>query len=239
MLGSKNETLVRVLKSDIHLGSVDKSCWSAQVSEAFSGLRNADLFKQTMRRAAQIPLQAFVSDLRYRQQAVWREAAGLSPREVDRKVVTYQSWCGCPLLASGRSPFQTPLYLFKELNSRVMRNVSRFRLRAHHFRVESCKWLGGTNICDRCECNEVQDEKHVLFFCKCAEVCELRTRYKDLFTDMFKPLHAFAQTSQPDFIPFLACYHSVTDSEINAFLNQNSIRLQRFLSDLVSIFDIG
>src|SRR6056297_750600 len=39
MLVSKDETLVRVLKSDIHLGSVDKSCWSAQISEAFSGLR--------------------------------------------------------------------------------------------------------------------------------------------------------------------------------------------------------
>ena len=33
---------------------------------------------------------------------------------------------------------------------------------------------------------KVQDEKHVLFFCKCAEVCELRMRYRDLFEGMFK-----------------------------------------------------
>ena len=42
-------------------------------------------------------------------------------------------------------------------------------MRAHHLRVESCKWHGGSSICDKCECGEVQDEKHVLFFCKCVE----------------------------------------------------------------------
>jgi len=41
-------------------------------------------------------------------------------------------------------------------------------------------------ICDKCECREVQDEKHVLFFCKCAEVCELPLRYRDLVEGMFK-----------------------------------------------------
>jgi len=111
-------------------------------------------------------------------------------------------------------------------------------LRAHHLRVESCKWHGGSSICDKCECGEVQDEKHVLFSCKCAEVCELRMRYKDLFEGMFKTLHAFAPSSSK-FIPFLACHHSITDFEINAFLNQDSYRLLKFVSDLVSIFDTG
>jgi len=99
----------------------------------------------------------------------------------------------------------------------------RFRLRAHHLRVESCKWHGGSSICDKCECGEVQDEKHVLFFCKCAEVCELRMRYKDLFEGMFKTLHAFAPSSS-EIIPFLACHHSFTDFEINAFLNSRLIQ---------------
>jgi len=35
----------------------------------------------------------------------------------------------------------------------------------------------------------------------------------------------------------LACHHSITDFEINAFLNQDSYRLRKFASDLVSIFD--
>jgi len=117
-------------------------------------------------------------------------------------------------------------------------NFSRFRLRAHHLRVESCKWHGGSSICDRCECGEVQDEKHVLFFCKCAEVCELRMRYRDLFERMFKTLRVFAPSSS-EFIPFLTCYHSITDFEINAFLNEDSYRLLKFVSDLVSIFDTG
>eukprot|EP00983_Pelagomonas_calceolata_P035353 1105597-Pelagomonas_calceolata.AAC.1 len=37
-----------------------------------------------------------------------------------------------------------------------MRNVSRFRLRARGLKVESYKWLGGSNVCDKSA--EVQDE---------------------------------------------------------------------------------
>jgi len=55
---------------------------------------------------------------------------------------------------------------------------------------------------------------------------------------MFKTLHAFAPSSS-EFIPFLACHHSITDFEINAFMNQDSYRLLKFVSDLVSIFDTG
>jgi len=104
--------------------------------------------------------------------------------------------------------------------------------------VESCKWHGGSSICDKCECGEVQDEKHVLFFCKCVEVCELRMRYRDLFVEMFKTLRVFAPSSS-EFIPFLTCHHGITDFGINAFLNQDSYRLLKFVSDLVSIFDTG
>jgi len=76
------------------------------------------------------------------------------------------------------------------------------------------------------------------FFCKCAEVCELRMRYRDLFERMFKTLRVFAPSSS-EFIPFLTCPHSITDFEINAFLNQDSYRLLKFVSDLVTIFDTG
>jgi hypothetical protein len=51
----------------------------------------------------------------------------------------------------------------------------------------------------------LQDKKLyvlVLFFCKCAEVCELRMRYRDLFEGMFKTLHAFAPSSS-EFFTFL------------------------------------
>ena len=102
--------------------------------------------------------------------------------------MTYHKWCGSSESGSRGSPFSIPSYLYKDLDKHVLRNFSRFRLRAHHLRVESC-------ICDKCECGEVQNEKHVLFFCKCAEVCELRMRYKDLFEGMFKTLCAFTPSS--------------------------------------------
>jgi len=98
---------------------------------------------------------------------------------------TDHKWCGSSESGPRGSPFSIPSYLYNDLDKHVLRNSSRFRLRAHHLRVESCKWHGGSSICDKCECGEVQDEKHVLFFCKCAEVCELRMRYRDLFERMF------------------------------------------------------
>eukprot|EP00967_Tisochrysis_lutea_P028427 scaffold33080_cov15-Tisochrysis_lutea.AAC.1 len=39
-----------------------------------------------------------------------------------------------------------------------MRNLSGFRLCAHGLKVESYKWLNGSNVCDKFECAEVQDE---------------------------------------------------------------------------------
>ena len=98
----------------------------------------------------------------------------------------FHKWCGSSESGPKGSPFSIPSYLYKDLDKHVLRNFSRFRLRAHHLRVESCKWHGGSSICEKCECGEVQDEKHVLFFCKCAEVCELRMRCRDLFEGMFK-----------------------------------------------------
>ena len=71
------------------------------------------------------------------------------------------------------------------------------------------------------------------------EIVTMRTmRYRDLFERMFKTLRVFAPSSS-EFIPFLTCHHSITDFEINAFLNQDSYRLLKFVSDLVSIFDTG
>eukprot|EP00983_Pelagomonas_calceolata_P004265 138911-Pelagomonas_calceolata.AAC.1 len=92
-----------------------------------------------------------------RQQKIWREAVALSPREVNRKAVTYHRWCGKPLDQMARAHC-TPSYLFKDLEKGVMRNVSRFRFRVHGLKVQFYKWLGGSNVCDKCECAEVQDK---------------------------------------------------------------------------------
>ena len=85
----------------------------------------------------------------------------------------------------------------------------------------------------------MNSSEFALFYCKCKEVCELRTEHKDLFVDLFRPLHAFTRPSNTEFIPFLACFQVMTDPEINAFLNQDSRRLLKLLSELISIFDAG
>jgi len=166
-------------------------------------------------------MQEFICDLRFRHLKVWREADFSCPRAVNKKAVTYHKWCGSSERGPRGSPFSIPSYLpstvysvqctvYKDLDKHVLRNFSRFSLRAHHLRVESCIWHGGSSMCDKFECGEAQDEKHVPFFCKCAEVCELSMRYRDLFEGMFKTLRAFAPSSS-EFIPFLASHHSITD----------------------------
>eukprot|EP00983_Pelagomonas_calceolata_P040142 1137475-Pelagomonas_calceolata.AAC.1 len=130
---------------------------------------------------------------RYRQQKDWREADALSPQEANRKAATYHCWCGKSLNQTARTSFCIPSYLFRDMDKEVMRNMSRFRLRAHGLKVESYKWLGGSNVCDECESAEVQDETPALFYCNCFEARELRRKYKDLFVDLFKPLHTFAR----------------------------------------------
>ena len=54
---NSDETLRRVLKADLHLASFDRSCWSAQVSNAFNGLQSSAIFKQKMLRATHVPMQ--------------------------------------------------------------------------------------------------------------------------------------------------------------------------------------
>ena len=93
MLVFNSETLRRVLKADLHLASVDSSCWSARVSNAFNGLQGSAMFKQKMLRATQVPMQEFICDLRFRHLKVWREADFSCPRAVNKKAVTYHKWC--------------------------------------------------------------------------------------------------------------------------------------------------
>jgi len=48
----------------------------------------------------------------------------------------------------------------------VLRNIARFRSRAHTLRVETGCWQIHNRHCDKCVAH-VQDEKHVLFSCPC------------------------------------------------------------------------
>ena len=134
------------MKADLHLASFDSSCWSAQVSNAFNGLQSSAMFKQKMLRATHVPMQEFICDLRFRHLKVWREADFSYPRAVNKKAVTHHKWCGSSESGPRGSPFSIPSYLYKDLDKHVLRNFSRFRLRAHHLRVESCMVVLATVI---------------------------------------------------------------------------------------------
>jgi len=73
-----------------------------------------------------------------------------------------------------------PRYLHLDLPKHVMRNVSRFRLRAHTLTVESSIWRDGNGHCNKCS-NAVQNEVHVFFHCQDLFVCSLRRKYLFLF----------------------------------------------------------
>eukprot|EP00983_Pelagomonas_calceolata_P070080 1150628-Pelagomonas_calceolata.AAC.1 len=91
---------------------------------------------------------------------------------MNRKAVAYNRWCGISFNQTARVPFCIPPCLFKDLDNQVTRRLSRFRLCAHCLKVESYKWLGGSNVsnvCDNCDCAEVQDKKHALFYYNCLE----------------------------------------------------------------------
>ncbi len=90
---------------------------------------------------------------------VWRDIADMNPLDSDNELVTYHSWFACPLLdpqadshtrvRNGGAPLLPPRYLHLDLPKHVMRNVSRFRLRAHTLAVESSIWRGGNGHCDK------------------------------------------------------------------------------------------
>eukprot|EP00983_Pelagomonas_calceolata_P009363 303335-Pelagomonas_calceolata.AAC.1 len=76
MLRSNSETLRRVLKADLKIHSREPSCWTAQVLNAFQGLRRCDSFAQAVRQGTLIPIHEFTDDLRHRLRAVWRDVEG-------------------------------------------------------------------------------------------------------------------------------------------------------------------
>ena len=127
-------------------------------------------------------------------------------------------------------PTIVPGYLHLDLSKHVMRNISRFRLRAHPLKVEAAAWLeDGSCVCDQYpgEDEHVQNEVHALLFCQDHRVCELKNIF--LFTPFFEDFLA-AQ-------PFLL--QQVNNQFVHDFLSQQNNRLFLFLSELMDLFVAG
>ena len=115
-----------------------------------------------------------------------------------------------------------------DLPQHVVRNVSRFRLRAHTLKVETAtRDTQNTLLCDRCPHAAIQDEGHALLACRDADVCALRT-YAYLF-NCFSGDFSMEQ-------PYLQQY-SVQD--VCDFLLQHNNKLYFFISELMDIMLTG
>ena len=122
-----------------------------------------------------------------------------------------------------------PRYLHFGLSKHVMRNISRFRLRAHTLKVEAAAWHeDGSCVCDQCpgEDEHVQNEVHALLICQDHRVCELRKHFSFLFTPFFDDFSAAK--------PFLL-------QQVNLFMISFLSRTIYFLfrSELIDLFVSG
>ena len=159
-------------------------------------------------------MQKFTADLKHRMRGVWRDAELVDPNTHNNKLATYHSWFAIPFSRNERVPINVPRYLHLNLSKHVMRNISRFRLRAHTLKVEAAAWLeDGSCVCDQCsgENEHIQNEVHALLICQDHRVCELRNIIP------FCP-HLFLRTfQQPN--P-LCCNRSTTSLFMISFLSR-------------------
>jgi len=134
------------------------------------------------------------------------------------------SWFAIPFSRNERMPINVPRYLHLDLSKHVMRNISRFRLRAHILKVEAAAWHEDVScVCDHCpgEDEYVQNEVHALLICQDHRVCELRKHFPFCF-------HLFLRTfQQPN--PF-CCNRSTTNLFMISFLSRSIDFFVFFLS---------
>ena len=236
MLASNSPLVQHILKADVQLGERYDRCWAAQVRRAFGGLPRAEMYDQAVRGLQHIQTFHFIPDLRLRQQAVWRDAEHANPRDTASKLPAYHNWFAMPQgynNETSKCPYPLPHYLTLDLPRHVSRHVSCFRLRAHRLRVESAHWHDQGINCD-CGCNEAQDEKHVLFYCRHSAVCSLRDRYFDLFEGQV--LGYVFRSSSAGRNLYLGSDCMIQDWQISRFMHQRNYRLYRFISELFRVF---
>ena len=75
------------------------------------------------------------------ERGVWRDAELVDPNTHNKKLATYHSWFATPFSRNECMPTIVPRYLHFDLSKHVMRNVSRFRLRAHTLKVRGQRGL--------------------------------------------------------------------------------------------------
>ena len=141
MLNTNSDTLRRVVQADLNLQPRLSACWTAQLLSAFQGLRGCELYVRAVQTGHAITMQEFTADLKHRMRGVWRDAELVDPNSHNNKLATYHSWFAIPFSRNERMPINILQYLHLDLSKHVMRNIRRFRLRAHTLKVEAAAWL--------------------------------------------------------------------------------------------------
>ena len=181
-------------------------------------------------------MQELTADLKHRMRGVWRDAELVDPNTHNNKLANYHSWFAIPFYRNERMPINVPWYLHLDLSKHVVRNISRFRLRAQTLKVEAAAWLeDGSCVFGQCpgEDEHVQNEVHAFLFCQDHRVCELRKHFSFLFITPFFEDFSAAQ-------PFLL-QHVVDLSTTNLFVISFLSRTIDFflLSELMDLFVAG
>ena len=141
MLNTNSDTLRRVVQADLNLQPRLSACWTAQLLSDFQRLRGRELYVRAVQTGCAIPMQYFTANLKHRMRGVWRDAELVDPNTHNNKLATYHSWFAIPFSRNEHMPINVPQFLHLDLFKHVMRNISRFRLRAHTLKVEAAAWL--------------------------------------------------------------------------------------------------
>ena len=113
MVDSNSNTLSDVMKADISLGNSGASyCWTRQMN-AFGDLQNGTEYRSDLLQCRKLNIPNLRIDLKFRHQAVWREAHSQDPCFCLKKVVVYHNWFALPErpVSDARAPFVLPEYL--------------------------------------------------------------------------------------------------------------------------------
>jgi len=233
LLSCNSRTVRKVLEADRELSKKPGvKCWTSDILAAFGGLQNCEQYEEAVRRGTGISVKEFAVDLRARLCQTWSVLDGAEPRNHDHKRASYHRWFASPVgpMTSDAAPFKVPRYLNLDLSRHVQRNISRFRLRAHRLGVERACWqTGSSGHCDFCDRNDLQDEKHAIFLCKCDRVGALRSKFAHLFFEISPQTRVSLGSSG-------FYYSEVSNADVHVFLRDDSNQMQFFLSELMDSF---
>ena len=97
------------------------------MKDAVGDLQNGNVYRSDLLQCRKLNLSNLrIDDLRFRHQAVWREAHGQDPCSCLKKPVAYHNWFALPErpVSDARAPFALPEYLKMALSKNLTEGLS-------------------------------------------------------------------------------------------------------------------